>query len=136
MGRLPEFSLKRGHGRPIKPAQGQYVGWECVMGKAGIAADNGGQAVRVVLPADCRMAAQGALLRELAVALAAPATALDGREVARVDTAALQLLTLFRREAASRGHGVSWLGASETLCEAAGVLGLTHALDLPAAVPA
>ncbi|WP_235499620.1 STAS domain-containing protein [Frateuria sp. Soil773] len=106
------------------------------MGRKQNAADKGGQAIQVALPADCRLAAQGALRAELLGALDAPATVLDGREVARVDTAALQLLTLFRREALARGGAVSWLGASGTLCEAAGVLGLAHALDLPASVPA
>jgi ABC-type transporter Mla MlaB component len=92
--------------------------------------------VEIGLPADCRMAAQSALLTELLGALDAPATHLDGRAVERVDTAALQLLTLFRREATARGRAVSWLGASSILCEAAGVLGLAKALDLPASMPA
>lgn len=93
-------------------------------------------AVEIGLPADCRMAAQSALLAELLGALDAPATQLDGRAVERVDTAALQLLTLFRREALSRGRAVSWRGASPTLREAADTLGLARALDLPAAMPA
>jgi phospholipid transport system transporter-binding protein len=92
--------------------------------------------IEIDLPADCRMAAQTALLAELLGALDVPATHLDGRAVERVDTAALQLLTLFRREATARGCAVSWLGASDVLCEAAGVLGLARALDLPASVPA
>lgn len=92
--------------------------------------------VEIGLPADCRMAAQAALLAELLAALDAPATHIDGGAVERVDTAALQLLTLFRREATARGSAVSWRGASNVLCEAAGVLGLTRALDLPASVPA
>ena len=93
-------------------------------------------AVEIGLPADCRMAAQAALLPELLGALDAPAAQLDGSAVERVDTAALQLLTLFRREALSRGCAVSWRGASITLCEAAETLGLVKALDLPAALPA
>jgi ABC-type transporter Mla MlaB component len=93
-------------------------------------------AVQIGLPADCRMAAQTALLGDLLGALDAPATQLDGRAVERVDTAALQLLTLFRREALSRGCAVSWRGASAVLCEAADTLGLAGALDLPAAMPA
>ena len=93
-------------------------------------------AIEIGLPADCRMAAQTALLGELLGALDAPATQIDGRAVERVDTAALQLLTLFRREALSRGSTVSWRGASSILCEAAGVLGLAKALDLPASMPA
>ena len=92
--------------------------------------------VEIGLPADCRMAAQTALLADLLGALDAPATQIDGRAVERVDTAALQLLTLFRREALSRGCEVSWRGASATLCEAADTLGLARALDLPAAMPA
>ncbi|MDI3262121.1 STAS domain-containing protein [Aerosticca soli] len=90
------------------------------------------EAVVIGLPADCRMAALGPLLRELVQALDAPATVLDGRAVERVDTAALQLLLLFRREAAARRHAVRWLGASQVLRDAAGVLGLAQALDLPA----
>lgn len=96
----------------------------------------GAQRVEIGLPADCRMVAQTALLADLLGALDAPATQLDGRAVERVDTAALQLLTLFRREAVARGCAVSWLGASATLREAAGTLGLVKALDLPAALPA
>jgi phospholipid transport system transporter-binding protein len=92
--------------------------------------------VEIGLPADCRMAAQTALLGDLLGALDAPATQIDGRAVERVDTAALQLLTLFRREALSRGCAVSWRGASPTLCQAADTLGLAGALDLPAAMPA
>ncbi|PWK81079.1 STAS domain-containing protein [Fulvimonas soli] len=101
-------------------------------GKRAMAREDTAQAATIGLPADCRMAAQAALLGELLGALDAPATALDGRAVERVDTAALQLLTLFRREAAARGRAVTWLGASETLRDAAVVLGLTQALDLPA----
>ena len=92
--------------------------------------------VEIGLPADCRMAAQTALLADLLGALDAPATQIDGRAVERVDTAALQLLTLFRREALARGCQVRWCGASDTLREAAQTLGLGNALDLPAAVPA
>lgn len=106
------------------------------MGSKQTAAGKGAKPIEIGLPADCRMAAQSALLADLLGALNAAATTLDGRAVERVDTAALQLLTLFQREAAARGCAVSWLGASETLCDAAGVLGLTQALNLPAAVPA
>lgn len=104
-------------------------------GAIGAGVDAAGS-IEIDLPADCRMAAQSALLAELLGALDAPATHLDGRAVERVDTAALQLLTLFRREATARGRAVSWLGASSILCEAAGVLGLAKALDLPASLPA
>ncbi|MEI7035969.1 STAS domain-containing protein [Fulvimonas yonginensis] len=92
--------------------------------------------LEIGLPADCRMAAQTALLADLLGALDAPAARIDGRAVERVDTAALQLLTLFRREALARGCAVSWQGASTTLREAADTLGLAQALDLPALMPA
>jgi len=94
------------------------------------------QSVVVTLPADCRMAAQAHLLQELLAALDAPAIDLDGRAVERVDTAALQLLTLFRREVDARGVALNWMGASVALDEAAGLLGLAKTLKLPAAVPA
>jgi len=82
------------------------------------------------------MAAQAHLLPELLAALDACTIELDGREVERVDTAALQLLTLFKREVAARGGTLRWMGASDALDEAAGLLGLAKTLELPAAVPA
>jgi len=96
----------------------------------------GPQSVVVTLPADCRMAAQAHLLQELLAALDACAIELDGRAVARVDTAALQLLTLFKREVDARGVTLNWMGASAALDEAADLLGLAKTLELPAAVPA
>ena len=86
----------------------------------------------VLLPADCRMAAQMALKAELLGALKADAIVLDGTQVERVDTAALQLLVLFRRELDARGGTLHWHGASDALNEAAGLLGLAQLLNLPA----
>ncbi|MDO1530415.1 STAS domain-containing protein [Fulvimonas sp. R45] len=91
---------------------------------------------RVALPADCRMAAAPALHAALCSALARPACVLDGAAVERVDTSALQLLAAFRRDAVARGVAVRWHGASAALREAAGLLGLARALDLPATQPA
>ncbi len=105
------------------------------MGSKRASASSQAGPLRIGLPADCRMAAQSALLAELLAALDASATGIDGSAVQRVDTAALQLLVLFRREAMARGCAVTWLGASETLYEAAGVLGLAGILDLPAPMP-
>lgn len=90
----------------------------------------------LVLPADCRIAALPVLKDALVGALSAGAVTLDGRQVERTDTAALQLLLLFRRELALRGANLSWLGASNALLEAAGLLGLTQTLELPAAASA
>jgi phospholipid transport system transporter-binding protein len=87
----------------------------------------------VVLPADCRMAAQAALKDELLGALKAGAIVLDGAQVERTDTAALQMLVVFRRELDKQGGTLSWRGTSDALNEAAGLLGLTQILELPAA---
>ena len=89
--------------------------------------------VALVLPADCRIAAQVALKQALMEVLETDGIVLDGRAVERTDTAALQLLTLFQREVKARGSSLSWCGASDALNEAAGLLGLTQILELPAA---
>lgn len=89
----------------------------------------------VALPADCRMSAQGGLMAELLRALDEHAIVLDGQAVERIDTAALQLLALFRREVNTRGGKVSWRGPSVALHEAADLLGLATLLELPAIAP-
>ena len=90
----------------------------------------------VVLPPDCRMAAQAALQAELVAALPGGAVVLDGSQVERVDTAALQLLVLLRRALDGRGGTLAWQGSSAALNDAAGLLGLAKILELPAARPA
>ncbi|KZC17898.1 hypothetical protein RHOFW510R12_11625 [Rhodanobacter sp. FW510-R12] len=90
----------------------------------------------VALPPDCRIAAQAALKAQLMGVLERGAIVLDGQQVERVDTAALQLLVLLRRELGERGGTLAWRGASEALNEAAGLLGLARILELPAARPA
>ncbi|HKR77032.1 MAG TPA: STAS domain-containing protein [Rhodanobacter sp.] len=95
-----------------------------------------GAPATVVLPPDCRMAAQAALQAELVAALPGGAVVLDGSRVERVDTAALQLLVLLRRELDGRGGTLAWQGSSEALNDAAGLLGLAKILELPAAGPA
>ncbi len=94
------------------------------------------EAVVVTLPADCRIAAQLALKVVLIDALVAGKVVLDGREVEHADTAGLQLLMLFQRELKVRGSTWSWRGASDALNNAAGLLGVSQTLELPAAVPA
>jgi anti-anti-sigma regulatory factor len=89
-------------------------------------------AAPLLLPADCRMAAQAALKEDLLGALKAGAIVLDGTQVERVDTAALQLLVLFRRELDRQGGTLHWHGTSHALNEAAGLLGLAQLLNLPA----
>lgn len=98
-------------------------------------ADKGAAQV-VALPADFRLGSVGDVKATLIAAFDAPAAQLDGAAVERVDTAALQLLVAFRREAAARGLSPAWLGVSDVMREAAGVLGLAQALELPAPTPA
>lgn len=86
----------------------------------------------VLLPADCRMVALAALKAELLDALAAGAGVMDGSRVERTDTAALQLLVLFRRELEAQGGTLTWRGTSDALIDAAGLLGLAKILNLPA----
>lgn len=90
----------------------------------------------VALPADFRLAELATVKSALIEAFDAPAVQLDGAAVERVDTAALQLLVAFRREAAARGLPPAWLGVSAAIRDAAGVLGLAQALELPATMPA
>ena len=92
-----------------------------------------GMPATVVLPPDCRMAALATLHTELTAVLPGGAVVLDGGHVERVDTAALQLLVLLRRELDGRGGTLAWRGSSEALNDAAGLLGLTRILELPAA---
>lgn len=90
----------------------------------------------LALPVDCRIAALPALKDSLLGVLGEGVITLDGSQVERTDTAALQLLLLFRRELAGRDAKLSWLGASDALLEAAALLGLTQILELPAAASA
>jgi anti-anti-sigma regulatory factor len=87
----------------------------------------------VQLPADCRLAAQAVLKAQLEEVLHGGEIVLDVEGLERVDTAALQLLVLFRRELESQGGVLRWRGANAVLSEAAGLLGLEQLLNLPAA---
>ncbi|WP_114239917.1 lipid asymmetry maintenance protein MlaB [Dyella sp. C9] len=105
------------------------------MGKA--TTQRKGDTVRAIsLPADFRIAALDEVKASLVEALDVPAVQIDGAAVERVDTAALQLLVAYRREAVARGQAPAWQGASAAMREAAAVLGLVQALELPATTPA
>ena len=99
------------------------------------AAATDGPAV-VCLPADCRLAAQVALKEQLQQVLQHGDIVLDAQALERIDTAALQLLVLFRRELEQHGGALAWRGANEVLREAAALLGLEQSLNLPAATSA
>ena len=91
---------------------------------------------RISIPADCRIAEVGPLHTQLRSVLGASQIVLDGTAVERVDTAALQLLVVFQREAKQRERQVQWAGVSAPLHDAASQLGLVEALALPAKKPA
>lgn len=74
-----------------------------------------------------------ALLQALEPRLASGGTlTLDGGDVARVDTAGIQLLLYINRELARRGGSLRWSAASVTLTDAARLLGLEGALAFDA----
>lgn len=101
------------------------------------AAEAAGEAVTVVcLPADCRLAAQVALKAELEQVLQRGDIVIEAQALERVDTAALQLLLLFRRELERHGGSLAWRGTNATLHEAAALLGLEQSLNLPTATSA
>lgn len=99
-------------------------------------ADAAKSEARVDMPADCRIADVSAWHRQLRAALDASAIVLDGSAVDRIDTAALQVLVAFQRDAQKRGQQVSWAGVSAPLHDAASQLGLAQTLALPASQPA
>jgi phospholipid transport system transporter-binding protein len=109
---------------------------EQAMGKATAQRKGDGGARVVALPADFRLTELAAVKAQLIDAFDAPAVQIDGAGVERVDTAALQLLVAFRRESAARGQSSAWQGVSAVMRDAASLLGLAQALELPAPMPA
>ena len=80
------------------------------------------------------MVAEAASLKErLAPLLQTPLpVTLDINALQRIDTAGLQVITAFVRERAARGLAIEWQGTAPVLRTAAGLLGLTSLLKLPA----
>jgi phospholipid transport system transporter-binding protein len=87
----------------------------------------------MTLDADLRLAAAPALRNVLLGALAAgQPVRIDGAAVAQVDTATLQLLCAFVRDAAASEQAVIWTAASDALMAGAAMLGLHRSMNLPA----
>jgi phospholipid transport system transporter-binding protein len=88
----------------------------------------------ITLDADLRLSQAPALRERLLKALAArsPVT-IDGGDVAQVDTAALQVLCAFTRDAAGQGLSVAWGGVSGVLRDGVAMLGLDKTMNLPVA---
>jgi phospholipid transport system transporter-binding protein len=88
----------------------------------------------LVLEADLRLAAAPALRERLLAALAAgEPVQLDGGAVTQVDTATLQLLCAFVRDAAAKSLAVTWTAVSDALRAGSLLLGLDKTINLPAA---
>jgi len=85
----------------------------------------------VAIPADNGMDETAALRALLAPHLEAATVTLDGSQVQRVHTGAMQLFLMFCRERAAAGRETVWHDPSAPLHAAARVLGLTQALHLP-----
>jgi phospholipid transport system transporter-binding protein len=91
----------------------------------------------LVLESDLRIGAAPALREALLGKLALGAAVhLDGSGVAQVDTAALQVLGAFMRDARARDIEVDWHGASDTLHKGVVLLGLNELIQMPAPQPA
>lgn len=87
----------------------------------------------LALEADLRIGAAPALRDTLLGVLSAGRPVeLDGAAVAQVDTAALQVLAAFSRDARAAGLSVAWTGVSDPLRRGVSVLGLEALIELPA----
>ncbi len=84
----------------------------------------------VPLGEDLGIEASAELKERLAEHLDAPALVLDGGAVRRVHTAALQVLCAFFRSRSEQGHRTELAGCSDTLRDAARLLGLCGQLGL------
>jgi phospholipid transport system transporter-binding protein len=87
----------------------------------------------LTLDADLRIGSAPALRETLLTALAAgEGVEIDAAAVAQVDTAALQVLAAFSRDARAAGLPVAWTGVSDSLRRGVSTLGLNALIELPA----
>lgn len=90
-------------------------------------------AAAVVLPMQCVLRDVIELKSQLSLQLQAEhAVQIDVSRVERIDASVMQLLLAFVRDRAQRARQVEWLGVNEVIMEAARILGLQSALQLPA----
>jgi phospholipid transport system transporter-binding protein len=114
--------------RTSRKSNGKSAGVQSAPAKGpatkGRAAANGSSAL-TPFPSDCTIAQAGDLKAQLAPLLDEPAPViLDLSEIRRIDTAALQVLTVFIRERRAAGREVECRGASDAFLVTAEVLGL------------
>lgn len=90
-----------------------------------------GPAPGLRLPADLGIENVTVLRESLLARLDEPrALALEGQDVTRLHTASLQLLCIFCRDRRATGYETRWREPSETLRQAAALLGLGAILQL------
>ncbi len=100
---------------------------------AGDSGHNAGDGL-FALAAECTIADASALKGHLAKLLdESGIVTIDVSAVQRIDTAGLQIIIAFVRERESQGRQVQWRGHAPALANAAGLLGLSALLRLPAA---
>jgi anti-anti-sigma regulatory factor len=88
-------------------------------------------ATAIVLEGSLDIAGVGQLRERLLQALSAKQNVtVDASHVERVDTAALQVLTAFFKDAVAQDMDIRWQEASQTFKDAAHLLGLHDALHL------
>jgi len=85
----------------------------------------------IAIPAENGMDETMALRALLAPHVDEASVTLDGSQVQRVHTGAMQLFLMFCRERAAAGRETVWHDPSAPLHAAARVLGITQALHLP-----
>ncbi len=90
----------------------------------------------VELPSDCRVAWLEGIREQLVTSLKMATVKLDAASVEKIDTAGVQLLAAFQRDAREGGCEVTWVSPSSVLRDAVQRLGLTNVLALPAVTPA
>lgn len=84
----------------------------------------------LTIPADAGIDETGALRELLAARLDDPAVTLDGSQVQRIHTSAMQLFLMFCRDRKTAGRETVWHDPSATLHAAARLLGLVPSLEL------
>jgi len=93
--------------------------------------DRAGEARRVEFPPDLRIGRLDRIHASLTEALNGDGgVVLDMASVEAVDTAGLQLVLAFAREAKSQGKAVSWTGFQPLVAEAIDLLGMAGKLGL------
>ena len=90
--------------------------------------------MKIVLAANCSVKDAAALKTTLcAVAKQSADVTLDVSAVERIDTATMQLLCAFARDRSGRKQGVTWIGVSPAVQDAASLLGVRALLGFETA---